>query len=101
MEYAAHSAGGGERETFVVSHGRDQSHTLSDAVRYVSSIGEDVRVVSIAGGARSELWFCEADTKVDDGDPWFPVIVHRRDGSTKETARGLAFTEDVAAMREP
>jgi hypothetical protein len=48
---------------------------LLGAIQMVADTGHDARVY---GGAGDCYWHCEPDTKVDEEDRYFPVIVHYR-----------------------
>jgi hypothetical protein len=61
--------------THLIVQGSNEAGALYDAIYHVSRNGEDVQV---ANGRGETVWFVEADTKVDDLDPTFPVIVHDR-----------------------
>jgi hypothetical protein len=59
---------------YLVSRISSEYAALWRAVDHVTRQGEDALVV----GGGTQLWYVEADTKVDDYDPTFPAIVHRR-----------------------
>lgn len=71
MSYVAYTIG----DRLHVSQGSSSAHTLLDAVKHVAKTGLDVEVVGATGSVVYDL---EADTKVDDSDPFFPVIIHTR-----------------------
>jgi hypothetical protein len=57
---------------------RDESSALYSAVRSVANKGRDLTVHAGDAAHTETLWYVEADTKVEDTDPNYPVIVHAR-----------------------
>lgn len=56
-----------------------ESDALLAALTWVSSDGRDRRVYEYRPEGTRLLWELEADTKVDEDDPDFPVIAHRKE----------------------
>lgn len=83
MSYAARTTSSSRR---LVSQSSSQGAVVLDSLDWVSRTGEDVCVTDVDSG--DEVWFFEADTKVEETDPVFPVIAHGN-------AAALAFAEGV------
>ena len=57
-------------------HEDTEGDALLRLIRHVSETGQRGTAFDFAGNQIK--WKVEADTKVDDNDEWFPVIVHRQ-----------------------
>jgi hypothetical protein len=65
-----------DTKELIVAGMRELSAALHAAIILSASAGLDFDVIS--GKLGKVVYETEADTKVDDADPYYPVIVHTR-----------------------
>lgn len=75
-----------------------EQEALAFAVTECATTGKEWVISALADGEETVVWKIERDTKVDEEDLTWPVIVHLRGSMSSDT---IAILTEVAAMQEP
>lgn len=67
----------------------NEAQMLHEAIRRCAMFGAETIVVN---SERIPVWEIEPDTKVDDDDLAYPVIVHMREGTIASDGIALLYT---------